>query len=221
MRERVRGEGPVPRDRMKGKFITFEGSEGSGKSTHIRLLGNYLRGKGYRVVLLREPGYTDIGEKIRKILLDPKNKNMCAYSEMLLYMAARSQLVKEIILPYLRKGSIVICDRFLDSTRAYQGYAMGVSLKLIDSLGGLVSRGINPQLTIFLDIEAKKGLSRAGKTRDRIEKRPLSFHAKVRRGYLRLARREPIRIKIVKVKEDKYLTQLEIRNLVERCLLKR
>jgi dTMP kinase len=206
---------------LKGIFITFEGPEGSGKSTHIKLLGGYLRKKGYSVVLLREPGNTKIGEKIRKILLDPKNKKMCAYSEMLLYMAARSQLIKENILPSLKKGKVVICDRFLDSTRAYQGYALGINLSLINKLGKFVSRDIVPDLTVFLDIETKKGLSRSGRIRDRIEKRPLPFHEKVKRGYLKLVRAEPKRIKIVKVNKDKTITQARIINCIERCLLKR
>jgi dTMP kinase len=206
---------------LKGIFITFEGPEGSGKSTHIKLLGGYLRKKGYSVVLLREPGNTKIGEKIRKILLDPKNKKMCAYSEMLLYMAARSQLIKESILPSLKKGKVVICDRFLDSTRAYQGYALGINLSLINKLGKFVSRDIVPDLTVFLDIETKKGLSRSGRIRDRIEKRPLPFHEKVKRWYLKLVRAEPKRIKIVKVNKDKTITQARIINCIERCLLKR
>lgn len=206
---------------MKGKFITFEGSEGSGKSTHIKLLGRYLRKKGYSVVLLREPGNTKIGEKIRKILLDPRNKKMCAYSEMLLYMAARSQLTKEIILPSLKKGKVIICDRFLDSTRAYQGYAMGINLSLINNLGRLVSRDVTPDLTIFLDVEVREGLKRAGRKSDRIEKRPLPFHEKVRKGYLKLVRSEPKRIKIVKVNKDKSITQAKIVNCIERCLSKR
>lgn len=198
---------------MKGLFITFEGSEGSGKSTHIKLLAAYLKKKGFKVACVREPGNTKIGEKIRRILLDPENKEMSAYAEMLLYMACRSQLVDEIILPSLRRGTVVLSDRFLDSTLVYQGFGMGLNQDLIKRLGRYVCKGIKPDLTIFLDLDAKKGLSRAGETKDRIEQRPVSFHEKVRRGYLRLAALEPRRIKVIKVDDDKNKTQKKIRQL--------
>lgn len=203
----------------KGKFITFEGPEGSGKSTQIKMLANYLKKKGFKVLCVREPGNTEIGEKIRKILLDPRNKEMSKYTEMLLYMAARAQLIKEVITPALKKGWMVLCDRFLDSTRAYQGFALGVELSLIDKLGRTACQGIEPDLTILLDVDTKEGLKRAGRFRDRIERRPFSFHERVGKGYLKLARKYPWRIKVVKVEEDKTLTQSKIRKLVI-CLLK-
>jgi len=198
----------------KGKFITFEGSEGSGKSTQSRLLYNYLKDKGYPVVYLREPGGTRIGEKIRAILLDKKNKGMSAECETLLYMASRAEAVNKIIKPALSKGKIVICDRFLDSTIAYQGYGLGVDIKTIIFIGKFVSYGIKPDLTIFLDIPIQKGLAYRKGVRDRIEMRSLYYHRRVRNGYLTMARKEPARIKVVNVDKDKQKTQSKIRSLI-------
>ena len=120
--------------KIKGKFITFEGPEGSGKSTHIKLLGEYLKTKGYNIEFLREPGATRIGERIRKILLDAELDNMSAFCELYLYLAARAQLVEEKIMPLLEEGKIIICDRFNDATLAYQGYASGIPLDLIANI---------------------------------------------------------------------------------------
>jgi dTMP kinase len=202
----------------KGKFITFEGSEGCGKSTQSQLLKTYLENKGFAVMHLREPGGTEISEEIRKILLDAKNKSMVSECEMLLYMAARAQVVGEVIAPALRKGVIVISDRFLDSTLAYQGYGLGMSIDLIKNIGGFVSRGITPDLTILLDVPVKKGLGYRAAAKDRIEQRPLAYHTRVRKGYFHLARLQPERIKIVKVQEDTSVTQNKIRELVAACV---
>lgn len=203
-----------------GKFITFEGSEGCGKSTQSKLLLAYLRRKGYKVIFLREPGGTKISEKIRKILLDHKNDKMSIACEMLLYMAARAQVVGEIIVPALKAGAIVISDRFLDSTFAYQGCGLGLNKQLIKNIGEFVTGGINPDLTLLLDVALKKGLNYRVKTKDRIEQRPLSYHLRVRKGYFKLAKSEPGRIKIVKVDEDKMVTQDRIRRLVDELLEK-
>jgi dTMP kinase len=203
---------------MKGKFITFEGSEGSGKSTQSKLLVRYLKRKGFPVIFLREPGGTKISEKIRKILLDHKNDSMSASCELLLYMASRAQVVAEIIKPHLVKGTIVICDRFLDSTVAYQGYGLGMDLKLIRYMGSFATQGIQPDLTVFLDVPVKEGLKHRHLCEDRIEKRPLSYHERVRRGYLKIARFEPSRFKIVKLEKEKSETQEKIRELVKRVL---
>jgi dTMP kinase len=199
---------------MRGKFITFEGSEGCGKSTQSRLLYQYLKNKGLRVVYLREPGGTKISEKIRNILLDAKNKSLVPECEMLLYMASRAQVVKEIIEPALQKGEIVICDRFLDSTLAYQGYGLGMNINFIKKIGDFVSRGIKPDLTIFLDLAIKKGLKYRKFRKDRIEKRSLAYHARVRKGYLNLAKQQPQRIKVVKVQNNIEETQEIIRKLL-------
>jgi len=207
---------------MKGKFITFEGSEGCGKSTQSKLLYQYLKRKGFKAVYLREPGGTKVSEKIRKILLDSKNDSLTPMSEMLLYMAARAQLVNEIIAPALKRDRIIICDRFLDSTIAYQGYGLGIDIKLIKSVGEFATSGINPDLTIFLDLPLRKGLRHRQHSKDRIEKRSLVYHSRVLAGYLKLAHLEPKRIKIVKVHKDKIKTQSEIRKLVDKflCYLK-
>ncbi|HOW35134.1 MAG TPA: dTMP kinase [Candidatus Omnitrophota bacterium] len=203
---------------MKGKFITFEGSEGSGKSTQAKLLCRYLKEQHKKVLHIREPGGVILSEMIRKMLLDVKNKTMTKECEMLLYMAARAQLVEEIIAPALRKGIIVVCDRFLDSTVAYQGYGCGMDIALIKSVGRFVTRGINPDLTFLLDVGAKKGLQRAGKFKDRIESRSLGYHNRVRQGYLAIARREPNRVKLIETKGTKSDTQEEIRRFVSRLL---
>jgi len=198
---------------LKGIFITFEGPEGSGKSTQSKLLFRFLRARGYKAVFLREPGGTRVSEKIRRILLDRRNDSMTAQSEMLLYMAARAQLVREVILPALSRGEIVVCDRFLDSTRAYQGFGLGLDLHLINAVGNFVTAGLRPALTILLDLPVEKGLRHRAANRDRIEKRAFAYHACVRRAYHILARREPGRFKIVKVNKDRDVTQAKIRTI--------
>ncbi len=183
--------------KKKGMFLTFEGGEGSGKSTHSKLLCDFLRRKVLKVLHTREPGGTSIREKIRKVLLDPKNKGMDAVSEMLLYMAARLEVIKQKISPSLKKGNIVICDRFIDATLAYQGYAGGIDIKIIKEIGRLVTEGISPEVTFFLDIDVKKGLLRSGRNKDRMERKSILYHKKVRKGYLAIASREPRRVKVI------------------------
>lgn len=202
---------------MKGKFITFEGSEGCGKSTQSKLLYEYLKRKGRKVVYLREPGGTAISEKIRKILLDP-HSHIAPECEMLLYMAARTQIVNDVIKPALEEGKIVICDRFLDSTLAYQGYGLGMSIAFIREVGNFVTRGITPDLTILLDLPVNEGLLKCGRVKDRIERRSCEYHQAVRKGYITLAKNEPRRIKIVKVAKDKNITQEKIRKLVSKYI---
>lgn len=207
---------------MKGRFISLEGTEGSGKSLQSKLLCGYLRGKGIKVVHTREPGNTSISKAIRKVLLDPRNKSLTDITELFLYLADRSQHVEEIIEPDLKKGYIVVCDRFADATVAYQGYGRKLPLSLIYKLNLLATKGIKPDLTVILDIPLKTGLRRAFKVGpyagDRIEREALAFHKRVRRGYLKLAKKEPKRIKVVKVKSRINDTQGEIRKLVNRIL---
>jgi len=203
------------KDLRRGRLITFEGSEGSGKSTHVRLLCGYLRRKGFAVLRFREPGGTVIGEKIRGILLDPGNKDMGVVCEMLLYQAARAQLVREKILAALKEKKIVVLDRFLDATVCYQGYGAKLDIETIKEIGRLATCGIQPDLTILLDIGAEEGLRRSGR-RDRIEKKPLEFHRRVRKGYLKLARENPRRIKVVPVLRDISKTQAVIRKIIWR-----
>ncbi len=203
---------------MRGKLITFEGSEGSGKSTQIKLIYAYLKRNKGKVLLLREPGGVALSEKIRRILLDMKNKGMAKECEMLLYMAARAQLVQEIIEPALKSGTIILCDRFLDSTIVYQGYGCGMDIGLIKSVGALVTRGIKPDLTFFFDIETKKGLKRILRKKDRIESRPLSYHNRVRSGYRELVRMEPERIKLIQGTLDRKEIHQKVRAFVNRLV---
>lgn len=208
--------------KYKGLFITFEGFEGSGKSTQIKLLSDFLKKKDYPVLVLREPGSTKIGEQIRQILLNKDNASLSQTAELLLYLACRAQMAQEKIIPALKKGMVVLCDRFQDSTAAYQGFGLGIDRKTISLLGELATLGIRPQLTILLDIGVREGLERIRRDKDRIERRSLDYHRRVRAGYLKIARDEPRRIKIVRVRTIKE-TQEEIRRLAEeflRCRLK-
>jgi dTMP kinase len=180
----------------KGYFITFEGAEGSGKSTQIRKAVAFLKKKGRSVIMLREPGGTRISEAIRAILLDKDLKEMDPVTELLLYLAARAQIVREKIIPALEKGKVVICDRFEDSTRAYQGFGRGLSLAGIEEASRLARGTLKPDLTFVLDIDIAKGLARGGR-HDRIEREALSFHRRVRQGFLALAKKEPRRMVVL------------------------
>jgi len=204
--------------RLKGRFITFEGSEGSGKSTQIELINRYLKRKGRNVLFLREPGAARISEQIRRILLDVGSAGMSDECETLLYMAARAQLVREKIIPALRKGTVVLCDRFLDSTIAYQGYGNGVNIGWIKQIGRFATGGVTPDLTIFFDIDAKKGLGRISRPKDRIERRSVLYHNRVRAGYRTLAWQEPKRIKLVKVNGNKEAIHQIVRRYVDDLL---
>ncbi len=203
---------------VKGKFITFEGAEGSGKSTQLKLAYSYLKKKKKPVVFLREPGGVVISEKIRDILLDVKNKKMLHSCEMLLYMAARAQLVEEVILPILKKGKIILCDRFLDSTVAYQGYGHRMDLGLIKGIGRFVTQNITPDLTLLFDIDVEEGLSRIRRAKDRIERRSFEYHNRVRQGYLSLARQEPKRIRVIKGNQDKEVVWQVVKGHLNRTL---
>ncbi|MDD5347642.1 MAG: dTMP kinase [Candidatus Omnitrophica bacterium] len=203
---------------MKGKFITFEGSECCGKSTQSKLLYEYLKRKRRKVIFLREPGGTAISEAIRGLLLDPGNTAMAGETELLLYMASRAQTVREVIKPALEKGVIVVCDRFLDSTVVYQGYGLGMDIGLIRKLGAFATQGITPDLTILLELPLRDALNNICRKKDRIENRSFAYHRRVKNGYLSLARKEPKRIKIVRLADDKSETQKAIRRLVEDIL---
>ncbi len=206
--------------RYRGKFITFEGPEGSGKSTHTKLLCEYFKNSGKNIIYVREPGSTRVGEQIRQLLLDVKNKEISDITEVCLYMAARAQLVCEVILPALKNGKIVISDRFLDATIAYQGYGGGIDIDLIKKIGLASTFGVRPDLTILLVTETEKGLNCPGKIKDRIESKSLAYHKRVRRGYLKLAREEPRRIKIVN--QDALITRTQgiIRGLIDKIIKK-
>ena len=183
-------------------FITFEGIEGSGKTSQLLKTADFLRGMGHDCTITREPGGTKIGEKIRGILLDPDNRGLSPSAELLLYMADRAQHVKEIIEPLLAESKTVLCDRFFDATLVYQGYARGLDIDLINRLHNLVLKGLQPDITILLDLPVETGLKRAWKEIDRgtresvetrFEEEAIAFHEKVRAGYLELARLEPDR----------------------------
>jgi dTMP kinase len=182
------------------------------------MLYEYLKEKGHKAVFLREPGGTKVSEDIRQILLDNKNKSLTSETELLLYMASRSQTVSEVIKPALENGQIVVCDRFLDSTIVYQGYGLGMDIKLIKVLGDFVTGGLTPDLTIMLELSLEKAFKGICREKDRIESRSLEYHRKVKDGYLKLAKQEPKRIKIVELAEDKNETQSRIRELVDRIL---
>ncbi|MDP8233647.1 MAG: dTMP kinase [Candidatus Saelkia tenebricola] len=194
---------------MRGVFVTFEGIEGSGKSTQAELFIQWLKKRKREILFLREPGSTSIGEEIRGILLSLEHKNFCPTAEFLLFLSARAQLVREKIIPALEKGIIVILDRYSDSTLAYQGYGEGISLELIKKLNYFATSGLNPDITFLLDIEIEDGLKKAG-LKDRIEKKGLEFHKKVQNGYYQLAASFNERMYVIKVQEDILETQKEI-----------
>lgn len=184
---------------MRGKFITFEGIEGCGKTTQIKLLDEYLRKKGFETVLSREPGGTKIGDKIRAILLDPEHKEMTPLAELFLYEASRAQHVNELINPAVESGKVILCDRFADSSAAYQSAARLLPKDLVDELNNIAIAGIKPDLTVILDINPEEGLKRAhvrGKP-DRFEQEKMDFHERVRNGYLALAKKEPKRFIVI------------------------
>ncbi len=184
---------------MMGLFITFEGVEGSGKTTQMQLLRQHLEARGCTVVLTREPGGTPIAETIRDVLLDPAHGAMAPAAELLLYEAARAQHVAELIRPALEQGKIVLCDRFADSTTAYQGTARGLDYEALDRLHRIATNGVWPHLTFVLDMAPEEGLDRARERGrfDRMEQESLEFHERVRQGFLRIAKMEPDRVTIV------------------------
>lgn len=211
---------------MTGTFITFEGIEGSGKSTQIAQLANYLTARGIRNVLTREPGGTLIGDQVRRILLDPANRLLDPTAELLLYAASRAQHLREIILPALANGMMVLCDRFSDATLAYQGYGRGLDTEMIRSLDRIVTAGMRPALTLLLDIEATTGIARArGRNNSRgleaearFENEELAFHERVRQGYLTLVAQEPDRIRVVDASGTSEAVQEQVRNIVDERL---
>ena len=184
-----------------GRFITFEGCDGSGKTTQMRLLADRLRAKGYDVVETQEPGGTEIGVRIRDILLDPINKRLCPVAEMLLYFAARAQNFDELILPAWKEGAIVLSDRFTDSTLAYQGEGRSLGADVVMRLHDIACHGVQPDLTVYLDLDVRTGLERTrtrnGRGPDRMDDQSVEFHCKVRDAYLRLAAENPNRIRML------------------------
>src|SRR5579863_4881325 len=188
----------------RGRFITFEGPEGSGKSTQLRLLGKKLRGKNLAVLETAEPGGTPIGLQIRRVLLDAKNQELCATAELLLMFAARAQNVDQAILPALAAGQAVLCDRFTDSTLVYQGAARGLGADVVYDIDRFACRGLVPDLTVVIDIDVETGLARAHRRNERtqdvetrLDEQSLEFHRQVRAAYHQLAEDEPKRLKLI------------------------
>jgi dTMP kinase len=188
-----------------GCFITFEGIEGCGKTTQIKLLAQRLEKLGHRITVTREPGGSPVADKIRNILLDADNRAMVPMTELLLYAAARAQHVSEVVAPALEVDRIVLCDRYTDATIAYQGCGRGLDRKVIDELNRLATAGVRPDITLLLDCPAETGLERAfsringstGAREERFELESLQFHRRVREGYLELAAKEPERFIVI------------------------
>jgi len=205
---------------MRGLFITFEGIEGSGKSTQLQLLASRLRLKGYTVTTTREPGGTEMGDKIRELLLDVRHTDLLPKAELLLYLAGRSQHLHTIIRPQLASGIILLCDRFSDATIAYQGFGRRLMSPEFERIVRFAADGLQPDLTILLDLDPDTALARVsgrGET-NRLDRETMDFHTQVRRGYRTLARRYPRRIKIVDARAEEKIIADSIEQLVLRRL---
>ena len=206
----------------KGKFITFEGPEGAGKSTQLKLCAAFLQEQGFEVVMTREPGGTPLAEELRTILNTHQGSEVLhPETEVLLMEAARSQHVREVILPALERGAVVLCDRFYDSTTAYQGAARNMEQDLIDRLNLFASGMRKPDLTVLMDLPVESGFSRAGKRAetageyDRFELEARSFHQRVREGFLQIAAREPERVKVVNAEGSREEVAARVRKVVD------
>lgn len=206
-------------------FITFEGVDGSGKTTQARLTADYLRHCGHNVLLTREPGGTSIGNQIRGILLDNMdNVDMHARTELLLFCASRAQLVAEIIEPHLKAGGVVICDRYIDSTYAYQGYGHGLSLRALRQVVGFATGGLVPDVTLYLEIAPETALQRRasgtlfGEDWNRLDDKALDFHRRVYRGYRELILQEPARFVEVTATREQHEVQRDIRRALAEWL---
>lgn len=184
---------------MRGIFISLEGIEGTGKTTQAGFLADHLKQKGFRVTKTEEPGGTAIGLQIRGLVLSPESSAMDPLTELLLYNASRVQHIREVIMPVIEMGDVVVTDRFSDSTVAYQGYGRGIDLKLLDALDLISTQRMRPDLTILLDIEVETGLRRNRRVNkdDRIEREDISFHERVRQGFIHIAAQSPERIRMV------------------------
>jgi dTMP kinase len=198
-------------------FITLEGPEGSGKSSQLPVLAEFLRQQGRAVLTTREPGGTPIGEQVRSVIMNLKNTGMDPRSEILLFCAARAQLVEEVIRPTLARGEIVLSDRYADATLAYQGYGHGLSLTVLRQLLNFATGGLSPDLTLLMDLPSEEGLRRkrsSGGEWNRLDAYELAFHQRVRRGYLELARQEPDRWCIIDATLPPEMVQLALRQAV-------
>ncbi len=207
-----------------GLFITFEGVEGCGKSTQMELLKSWLEKRGRKVLGVREPGGTKLGEKVRAVLLNPDAERIDPWAELFLYEACRAQLVSNVIRPALTEGATVICDRFIDSTVAYQGYGRGLDTGAVLSANAMATGGLTPSITLLIDCDPEVGLRRAWKRietdglgEDRFEREDIGFHRLVRDGYLKMAEKEPDRIKVVDGSREIPLIHDEICDIIKKA----
>jgi len=214
------------KERHVALFITFEGVEGSGKTTQIRRLKTYLARKGIPCMVTREPGGTRIGDQVRRILLNPDHKGLDPLAELFLYEAARAQHIKEFIKPLLKKKGVILCDRFADASVAYQGEGRRLGVKLVERLNQLATDGLKPDVTFLLDCPTGVGLKRAIRRNEvlkqekegRFEKEKIQFHNRVRKGYLSLARKEPRRVKVIDTRKGEDMVFEEIRGIIEKII---
>jgi dTMP kinase len=202
-------------------FITFEGPDGSGKTSQIGMLADHLRARGFTVVTTREPGGTAIGDQIRACLHDVANTAMAAETELLLYSASRAQLVQEVIRPSLAAGHVVLCDRFADSSMAYQGYGRELNREQLALLTAVATGGLKPDLTILLDIDVERGLARRATNHEemnRLDLETVAFHNRVRQGYHQLVAQEPDRWRVVDADREETAVFADVRRVVEEAI---
>lgn len=207
--------------KRQGLFVSFEGIEGCGKTTQAMLLAKWLKSRGHQVIVTREPGGTPLAEKIRKVLLDSRNHQMSPLTELLLLQASRAQHLAQVIIPALKAGKIVVCDRFADSSTAYQGYGRGMDLEMVKQLNQIAVDGCWPGLTLVFDLPVEQGFARAAKRKralDRMEKQERAFHQKVRRGFKAIAKAEPARVKVLDGSFPPDVIQAAVRQLVHNRL---
>ncbi|PYZ95455.1 dTMP kinase [Alteribacter lacisalsi] len=207
---------------MKGRFITFEGGEGAGKTTALRAIQKQLEEAGHRVFTTREPGGSVIAEKIREVILDTAHTEMDNRTEALLYAAARRQHLIEKVIPALEEGSVVLCDRFIDSSLVYQGVARGIGVDEVRSMNLFATAGLMPDLTVYFDVEPETGLARIGGNKgreiNRLDQEDLSFHNRVREAYLALAAGEPERIRTIDAGKTQEEVEKEAGNMIRAFL---
>ena len=208
------------------RFVTFEGGDGTGKSTQLKALESHLSGRGKSCLATREPGGTSLGKLIRQVLLEVGKQPIASPTELFLYLADRAQHIEETIAPAIAQGKIVLCDRHTDSTLAYQGYGRGIDIDLLRHLNDMASGGIKPDLTFLFDCPVEIGLSRtaarrlrtrsAARREDRFEREELEFHERVRAGFLELARTEPQRFRIIDASRSVAAVSQEIKTIIDR-----
>jgi dTMP kinase len=202
-------------------FITLEGPEGSGKSMQICQLADFVREKGFEVLATREPGGTFIGDQIREVIMRMENTMMSPRAEILLFCAARAQIVDEVIRPNLEKGVVVISDRYADSTLAYQGYGHGLDLAILKEILRFATGGLQPDLTLLLDVDVEEGLKRrriGGGEWNRLDAQQIAFHQRVRQGYLKMAAEEPDRWRVVNARQKPDQVQKDLRLVISKFL---